>query len=458
MAEFPLPITIRPTSASSRPQSVLCTGVLRVLAGKRKVLDGTWCNRPVVAKVFADPIKARYHMKREWRGLKGLQERGLNCPRPLFCGQSDQGGWAVVTEKITDALPVNEVWDGTTEVQAKRELLCRVSRELAKYHIKGVLQKDLHLGNFLLQGEKLFAVDPSEMRFLRGEVDRRRSIWQLASLASVVPEEEGDTIASVCRAYTEGRSWRFDGSHIAVVGRKLGRCRRAGARQALKKCLRTSKRHQRIKKGNCCGVMTKDFFEQVRGCNFVGSIDELMERGQILKKGNTCFVSRISLAGKDVVVKRYNHRGVIHSIRHTIKKSRARHSWLRGHRLRMLNIATPRPLAYIEQRKGMLVWKSYIVTEYVQGKKLCDYAEDGSVTKEQRSNATQQVRVLLDKLGKHRITHGDLKHSNILITSKGPVLTDLDGMTVHNLGWTYILKRHKDVNRLERYLQDGRLD
>jgi tRNA A-37 threonylcarbamoyl transferase component Bud32 len=193
--------------------------------------------------------------------------------------------------------------------------------------------------------------------------------------------------------------------------------------------------------------VARDFLEQADGCRFVGVIDDLMEKGQILKRGKTCFVSRIDMAGKDIVVKRYNHRGIIHSIRHTIKKSRALHSWLRGHRLRMLNIATPRPLAYIERRKGILVWKSYIVTEYVEGQKLSDLTEDGSGNKGQRSSTVEQVRSLLDKLAKYLITHGDLKHSNILITDDGPVLTDLDAMKVHRFERTCKSRQRRDLAR-----------
>jgi hypothetical protein len=119
----------------------------------------------------------------------------MNSPAPLFHGKSEQYGWVVVTEWIANAPTVREVWDKTTDPAKRRELLCTVSRELAKYHSKGVLQKDLHLGNFLLQKGRLFGLDPSEMRFLGGEADKRRSIWQLALLGSVVPEEDSDTIA-----------------------------------------------------------------------------------------------------------------------------------------------------------------------------------------------------------------------------------------------------------------------
>jgi serine/threonine protein kinase len=112
-----------------------------------------------------------------------------------------------------------------------------------------------------------------------------------------------------------------------------------------------------------------------------------------------------------------------------------------------LQIPTPKPLAYIEQRKGPLVWKSYLVTEYVDGQKLYNFLEDGSITQQQRSAVTRQVMDLLNNLGQYRISHGDLKHSNILITNNGPVLTDLDGMKRHKWHWMYRYRQKKDLTR-----------
>jgi tRNA A-37 threonylcarbamoyl transferase component Bud32 len=175
-----------------------------------------------------------------------------------------------------------------------------------------------------------------------------------------------------------------------------------------------------------------------------------MDKGQILKNGNTCFVSHLRWNDKDIVIKRYNHKGFIHSLRHTIKGSRARQGWLHAHRLMMLQIPTPKPLAYIEQWKGLLIWKSYLVTEYVDGQQLYHFLQDGSITQQQRSATTQQVMDLLNNLGQYRISHGDLKHTNILITDNGPVLTDLDGMRVHKCNWTCNLRLTKDVDRFTK--------
>jgi tRNA A-37 threonylcarbamoyl transferase component Bud32 len=221
----------------------------------------------------------------------------------------------------------------------------------------------------------------------------------------------------------------------------------------LRKCLRTNERYLRIKVGRNLAVFDRAFCGGNGATNpadFVRQIDALMDKGQTLKNDSTCCVSRLTWNDRDIVVKRYNHKGLIHSLRHTIKKARARRGWLHAHRLGILNIATPRPIGYIDQRRGLLTWKSYLTTEYVEGQILYHFLRDSNVTQERRSIVAQQVAELLDKLGRYRITHGDLKHSNVLITETGPVLTDLDAMKVYRCNWWFKIKKNKDRARLKK--------
>ncbi len=220
--------------------------------------------------------------------------------------------------------------------------------------------------------------------------------------------------------------------------------------RGLKKCLRTSNRHLRVRTGRFVAEFDRGFCAGHEPRDFMEQIDTLMDAGQVLKDGDICYVSRITWNDKDVAVKRYNHKGFVHSLRHTIKGSRAYKGWLYAHHLGALNIATPRPLAYIEHRRGLLVWKSYLVTEYADGRMLWHFLRDDNVTEQQRFDGIRQVVELLDRLWKYRITHGDLKHTNVLIAENGPVLTDLDGMMVHRWGLLYRNKRTKDIKRFLR--------
>jgi len=452
MAEFPFQLLIKRTYAEKRTERLLCTALLRIIPGRREVYDALWGDSSVIAKVFSHKISARRHLKREWRGLSLLASRGLSAPKPLFYGRTEDKRWAVVVEKIADSSTALDVLQETHEPAKELDLLVLVCKELAKQHGKGVLQKDLHLGNILLEGDKVFALDAGQIQFSQRELGRKNSISQLAMLASCLPDNNTESIAKLCVEYFKVRGWRFGKSDRISFQKQLAVHRKRLLRKGLKKCLRTSKRHLRFKTSRYISVFDRDFCQEAKPPDFIEQIDALMDEGQILKNGNTCYVSRLRWNGKDVVVKRYNHKGFIHSLRHTIKRSRARRGWLHGHRLGMLGISTPKPLVYIEQLKEKVVWKSYLVTEYVEGQKLYDFLRDGNVSKKELSKVTRQVKNLLDKMGKYRITHGDLKHSNILITENGTVLTDLDGMKVHKWNRIYKLRHAKDLGRIEKYV------
>jgi len=480
MAKFPFQLLIKSASWKNKDESLTCTALLRAIPGRRQVYDAFWDGRGVIVKVFSHKISAKRHLKREWRGLSLLQRRGLSSPAPLFYGRTEDGQWAVVVEKIANMSTVLDVLGETTDEAKKLELLALVCKELAEQHNKGVLQKDLHLGNFLLGpvrnstrkkpdvpgqegkisngvgGDKVFALDPGQMRFFSRQIGRKESISQLASLMGYLSVGDTKSIAELCEAYAQGRGWRFGRSDEALLQKQLSAHRKKGVNKGLKKCLRTNKRHLRIKSGRYVAVFERCFCKGAEPLDFMEQINALMDKGRILKNGNTCYVSGITWNGREVVVKRYNHKGFIHSLRHTIKRTRARRAWLHGHRLGMLNIATPKPLSFIERRRGMLVWESYLVTECVKGQRLYDFLRDGNVAEEERSKVTQQVRELVDELGKHRISHGDLKHSNILLAEKEAVLTDLDGMKVCRWNWTYRIRRRKDLRRFSKRNNCGR--
>lgn len=448
MAEFPFQLVINSNYPQKRKERLLCTALLRVIPGRRKVYDAFWDNKSVITKVFLHRISARRHLKREWLGLKRLASHGLSAPDPLFYGQTEDGQWAVVVEKITESSTILDIFLKTPAPSKKLSLLVMICKEMAKQHTKGVLQKDLHLGNFLLGDDKLFALDVGQMQFLRHEADRKNSISQLAMLAFYLSDSNTQSITRLCEEYFKARGWQYGKKDQISFQKQFALHKKRMIRKGLKKCMRTSKRHFRIKINGYIAMFDKTFCRQIETLGFIKKIDKLMEEGHILKHGNTCYVSHLNWNGKDVVVKRYNHKGFFHTTRHTIKKSRARRCWLHGHRLGMLDIATPKPLAYIEQIKGKLVWKSYLVTEYIDGQKLYDFLQNSNTTKEQRQIINNQIKELLDEMEKNHITHGDLKHTNILITDNGSVLTDLDGMKVHKWGWRYKSSRAKDLQRL----------
>jgi tRNA A-37 threonylcarbamoyl transferase component Bud32 len=184
---------------------------------------------------------------------------------------------------------------------------------------------------------------------------------------------------------------------------------------------------------------------------FVRRVDVLMREGRVLKSDSASFVSRVLWNGCDVVVKRYNHRGLWHSLRHTIKGSRAKRNWRSAHRLMSLKIATPEPLAYLEEYRGSFLWRSYFVARFVAGPQVHEILRDETVDDAQKQRIHDQVLTLLRLLAEHGISHGDMKHTNLLFDGTGIVLTDLDAMRIGGIGW---LRRRRYRRDVDRYLRD----
>ena len=449
MSEFPFQLVVKRTYPENNTESLMCIDLLRIVPGRRSVYDALLNQRSVIAKVFSHRLSAKRHLRREWRGLRNLASRKINMPNPLFYGQTEDGQWVVVVEKIAESVTALDLFDKLKNSTEKLELLILVAREMAKQHMKGVLQKDLHLGNFLIRDDTVFTLDAGQMQFLHGQIGRKKSVAQLAMLAAWLPGRQNEATATLCKEYFKVRDWRFGESEEILFHNRLALYLKRAINKGLRKSLRTSKRHLKIQNKKNVAVFDRSLCLKMATSDFIDKIDVLMDTGEILKNGNTCYVSRLIWNDREIVIKRYNHKSSIHSLRQTIRRSRARRCWLHGHRLGMLNISTPKPLAYIENRRGFLIWKSYFITEYVKGLKLYHFLRDNSISEKQRSCVMKQMNHILDEMEKGRITHGDLKHTNILITNNGPVLTDLDAMRVHKYSCSYRIRRAKDLERIK---------
>lgn len=442
MTKLPFQLSIKPASGKES-ETITCTRLLRTIPDNRQVYEGQWNDRSIIAKIFSHKIKARLHFEKEWRSLKKLEKLEINSPKLLFSGKTKQNRWAVVVEKLGDCSTLYDIFLKTDDDEKKNKPLIMLSKEIAEHHRKGIFQKDFHLGNFLLSDEKIYTLDPSQISFSKGPISRKKSIFQLASLANHL---NNDTeINKLCTEYGLIRGWNINDSDKKLLQKYSTIQKKTAIKSALKKCMRTSQRYIREKIANDHLVFKRDFCNRTDAITFTEQIDTLMDSGKILKNGNTCYLSKLSWNNKEIVVKRYNHKGFFHSLRHTIKGSRARGAWLWGHRLGLINVATPLPLAYYEKRKGPLIWNSYIVTEYVEAENLYKFIADKNINQQ----LTEQIKELLDKLGSYKISHGDLKPSNILITETGPILTDLDAMKTHKCRWIYKIKRAKDIKRVQ---------
>ncbi len=418
-------IEIKRADLTGVRERVTCGRILRDIPGLRTVCAGTWGERAAVVKVFRS-WKGRRHMRREWRGLKELEARGLTAPKGLFLGRTVDGGWALVTEEIGKAQSLLERFVGADEAawEAAAELALRY---VAAMHEAKVIQEDLHAGNFLVCRETVYALDPARMRFLRGPVSIRRRLQNLAVLFCAMGGRGQSQAQAFLRRYFEalGRGCgeeeerKFD-AYVQVQSAKM-------LENSLGKTMRNCTRFVQVKKGNIRGMFRRDVWEEA--AESVEQLDAMMETGEFLKRGNTCTVCRVRIGTRDAVIKRYNFKGWGHALRHTLKGSRARRCWQHGYRLVYSGVPTPLPLGFVEVTAGPVVKQSYLICEYVEGVSLREYLLEADAAK--RKSAIQKAQGLIEQLARHGVSHGDLKLTNFIVRDGEPVLIDLDSMRVH---------------------------
>lgn len=447
MSNLPFEISVNTLRPNRKKHVVKYLRILRDVPGKRCVYEALWNNRKVIAKVFQNSPGASRRLRKEWQGMQELVCRKINTPEPFFYGTTEQDQQVIVSEQIADSATAIEIYQRDLGKAGRFNLLRSIIKELAALNSKGVFQKDVHLGNFLVSDKRVFALDAGTMVFYPGPLPRDKSLKQLAEILCFL--HDNTSLIELCREYASVRNRQFSREDETAVRKYMDAYLKRVMRKGLKKSLRTSKRCVRLKGRGYVGIFDRRFCEKTEPTQFIDKTGELMDAGTILKNGNTCYVSRINYCGMDLVVKRYNHKGFFHSLRHSLKGSRARRCWLHGHRLDMLQIATPKVLGLIERRKGPLILESYIVTEYVQGQKLNEILKDKNISREKRGQLKRLLSELITKLHRKKITHGDLKHNNILITDTTACVTDLDGMKVHSFGWLFNIRKKKDLASLD---------
>jgi tRNA A-37 threonylcarbamoyl transferase component Bud32 len=451
MAKLPFDLLIKNITPGKGDRVLICTVLLRHIPRKRRVYCALLGNQKVIAKIYETKFCAKSRLLNEWSKLKRMQNVGLNCPRSLFYGRRETGGWTIVTEYIEDSAVALELYYKTDSPQEKVRILQLLFGELAKLNEAGVFQKDLHLGNFLISDDKVFSLDTASMKFEPHPVDKTRSLRQLAILSWYVPQQiRAEVLQGLLNIYADTRGWELTADDRQKIESYMKKHIRREIKRQLKKTLRSSGRQVRIKKKGLTAVFDKTFYENLDAIHFLSKIDGLMETGQILKSRPTSFLSYINVNGNDIVIKRYNNKGLWHSIRQSLRTSRAKRSWLHGHRLGMLGVNTPKPLAYIEKRIGPLLWKSYVLTGHVRGQNLADALYDSNIIEQKKQDLHRQIRELMITLHNNRITHGDFKPTNFVITQDRVYITDLDAMKVNLYGPVFRQRCSKDARCLER--------
>lgn len=401
-------------------RTLAVNNLLRLLPGKRLTGVGTLDGKTVLAKLFVAKPGAERHWERERRGLEILLGRTIPTPQLLASGRLSGGGYYLLTEYI----------EGTRSPSVLDEAeLLPVFRSLGRMHAEGLIQQDAHLDNFLLKDDSIYVIDGDAIR----DAASPRTIHENLALllAQLPPDREAGMRNALVSAYRAGNDKLVQDLAQLDISIQKARARRLD--DYLGKCLRNCSLFHVEKRWDRFIAMPRDEADFL--APIVAAPDRWLEGGIPLKQGRTATLALIEHDGRKLVIKRYNIKGAGHALSRSWRPSRAWHAWVEAHRLGFFGIVTPRPLALIERRLGPLRRGAWLITEYCPGIALSDY-----LTKNLIGNEVEQAMGgLFRQLFAARISHGDLKATNLLWHGDHPVLIDLDAM-----------RQHTKVNRFQR--------
>jgi tRNA A-37 threonylcarbamoyl transferase component Bud32 len=306
---------------------------------------------------------------------------------------------------------------------------------LARLHAAGLIHRDLHFGNFLEHDKHLLLIDGDAVRSAKSETAFVENLALL--LAQLKPELDGHHPDLLVAYGREVDPRRLDAAITA--------CRATRLRRFLDKTLRDCTQFAVEQNNRRFAVVLRDERESLQ--SLLLDPDDAMTRGQLLKDGGTCTVARIASNNRQVVIKRYNIKHWRHALSRAWRPSRAWHSWREAHRLAFHGIATPQPLAMIEERFGPLRGRAFLVTAHCAGQSLLHSLDPNNEPDPVQGMA---IRRLFKALCALRITHGDLKASNLLWQDDEIFLIDLDAMVQHRAQSTFAATWRRDRARFVR--------
>ena len=426
--------------------------LLRVLPGQRYVGVADWQGRRVLAKLLVGG-KAERHFQRELAGARMLAEQGLNTPALLAQGfREGQGGW-LLFDYLEEAESLWARWQAVAHQPllsaAQQAVLGEALGCIARMHGKGLWQADLHLDNLLRQADRLWVIDGGGVQVENAgqPLSQARVLENLGVFFAQLPAELDEFLEELLVHYL-----LVNGEHalpLELLQGEIAKVRRWRLRDYLEKVGRDcSLFSARV---GAFGLRVVRREAQAALQPLLNDLDQAIEAGHIYKTGGAATVARVELDGQPLVVKRYNIKNAWHACKRFWRASRAWHSWREGHRLQLLGLHTPKPLAVLERRWCWLRGRAYLITDYCGGQDIIARfaAYRQAVPPENELLALDR---LFAALLRERISHGDLKGHNLFWDDAQAAwsLIDLDAMRQHRSARSFARAYARDRARFLR--------
>ncbi|MDP7144276.1 MAG: lipopolysaccharide kinase InaA family protein [Pseudomonadales bacterium] len=417
-------------SLSDAEDVVHCLEKVRVIPNKRLVCRGSWRGADVFIKFFTATKTAYRDFQREVAGSDGLKQHNISTAQRVYQGVlTEQRAYLVIYRSIQPALDLDDAWQAATENQ-RHDLLCKLTRVVAQHHLEGLSQQDMHLRNFIISEEVIYTLDAADIRMRKAGLNKRESFANLIQLFALISPVHDCLIRQALTLYIQIRGWRSSDSQCDAFMIEVEKNRQIKKEKYLRKVFRESSAfvsRRSLREFTVCDRLLDG--QDLR--QLLNNPDARMEKGEIIKQGNTCTIASVTSDVGKLIIKRYNVKGYRHALRRAFARTRAAISWSNAHRLQLYQISAAHPVALLERCFGPVHFQSYLVMGEVTGPTCWEFFRDPGIAMEDKRNVAGAIGELFKRLVFHKISHGDMKASNFVIHDNQPVLLDLDAMREH---------------------------
>lgn len=246
-----------------------------------------------------------------------MLRQGIATPEILYSGTlARQAGFVIVLPFIDYGVTALQLWSMAGNDREQHEILSLLMRTLATHHRAGIMQRDLHLGNFLVKGEQVYALDGSDITISSKPLGLLPSLDNLGLLwAQFFPEF--DRLAETCLpVYCRLRDWAYSEDVLQALKVRITMQRQRRRKRYLKKIFRQCSAVVACRDGSRRIFCDRNDYTETMS-NLLLDPDSFFQgrKVELLKDGNSSTVIQVKVEDKDLVLKRYNVKSFGHGVK-----------------------------------------------------------------------------------------------------------------------------------------------
>ena len=378
--------------------------------------------------------------QREWNQSHRLLKNRLLTAEPVAVGEKRRFGILkecyLISKAIPHSTPLKDLLFDLQRaltnngLSKKNSLIKNLISYVKTIHEYGIFHGELHAENILVDSDNVtvfYLLDLGRAKFTRN-IPLSWRVQELSRLIySIVDTCTNEEIKELIDNYTNQLLESEDRIifHKAVF-KEVYNIKRRLWDSRTKKCL---------KDNNVFKVTTQNNYSiNMRNEWDVNTLLTLIDKHALaLKEGSDNIIKKSPKIGitvvpvsngsiKSVCIKEYRYTSLLKRFFSFLRGSSARKAWFAAHGLLTLNIKTPKPIALLEEKKYLIIKKSFIIMEDISTCLPCNkYVNDrfndpyDKTVSERKKKFVSRLALSFRQLHDSEVYHGDLKANNIMV-------------------------------------------